>query len=391
MPRKTDDSISAFEYIDFNDIKNVGRRREQALGVFFVFALGFVCTLLQLIPGALAQDTQNSQNRSSQVSLSKAPKILVVEGIRLPLLSRATQEFQNILPLFIDEGATQPEITVVTYEGQGDPLAAGLKQNIETEKPDLIILMSTIAIRAFLDMPEYAHIPVVFTYVTDPVEEGIVEEIGMFSSLNMTGFLTQPNMVTKIDMAKTVLSNRNNPQPLRIGFLISNYPSAQSEARWFGENGLVHGKIEFVPIHFIANWKSYNLEAWSANAISALRLESKDLDGLWMAISPSAHNLPLLKRISTETGLPFLFGPSGPTVEQGATFGLGVTTEVVGRELALRVSQILSGAAPKSMSIDYPKDINVLVNIETMLKMGVVPPSLVLELAGSSIYTQEKL
>jgi len=103
-------------------------------------------------------------------------KISILQTVEHPALNATRQGFLDELhKLGYEEGKT----LILEYQSaQGNTaLAAQIAQKFTSEDPDLIVAIGTMAAQAAMTATKEAHIPVVFSSVTDPVAAKLVTNL----------------------------------------------------------------------------------------------------------------------------------------------------------------------------------------------------------------------
>ena len=102
------------------------------------------------------------------------------------------------------------------------------------------------------------------------------------------------------------------------------------------------------------------------------------MDGVFLVSPRLDTNFPsLILRLATERHLP-LPGPLKQWVDQGALFYYGVNYYALGEAAAQYVDKILRGAKPADLLVEYPKRLELILNLKTAKFLGLTIPQSIL-------------
>jgi putative tryptophan/tyrosine transport system substrate-binding protein len=228
--------------------------------------------------------------------------------------------------------------------------------------PDLILTSGTSATTA-LHQARPA-IPVVFTVVSEPVEEGFVKSLAHPGG-NMTGFTNlEPSLGGKwIELLKEIAPNVTrvaiifNPQTAPAVIIRSR--SADEAAEKLA--------IELVrsPVRDTAEIES---------AITRLRRQT---DGFIMLPDTflNIHRKTIVE-LASRYQLPAIY-PSSYLVAEGGLASYGIDLADSFRQAAVYVDQIFHGEKPADLPVQQPTKFDLAINLKTAKALGLaVPPAL---------------
>ncbi len=311
--------------------------------------------------------------------------IIIVESMTLPLIQGASSWIRREL----GERGFRPDqevvYSVVNAEGQ-TARAAELLAEVRAEKEaDLVIAVATLAARAARAGLTESAVPHLFVIVSDPVGEGFTARIGEPSGGNFSGMTHVLGADTILNQVNDVLQ-RPDGRVFRIAFLHSTYPAALANRDSLMAAAPAYPAIELVPLQFDYQPGADGMAAMLEDATALIQANSGQFEGLWIGRGPAAHDRTFLEAISERSGLPYIVAEDVESVSAGALLALISNEETNGRAVGKMAAEVLRGADPAEMPIDRPKRFLAAINISTALRLGVVLPSDLIELAGAHIY-----
>jgi putative tryptophan/tyrosine transport system substrate-binding protein len=255
------------------------------------------------------------------------------------------------------------------------PAAVGvqaLAKELVATQPDVIFALSRPATTAL--QKETQTIPIVFTYVIDPIGAGFITSLAHPGG-NLTGIMAyEPSMVGKwLGMLKEIA-----PQTTRVT-LLGNPKTA---------------------VYF-----DYLLQAAEASApslgIAAVpsRIENDAVDierviagiasvpNSAMVVLPdstTAVNTDLIIALAARNRLPAVYNFKS-MVRAGGLMSYGIVAAEHYRQAALYVDQILHGAKPADLPVQTPVKYETALNLKTAKALGLTPPAGVLVAADEVI------
>jgi putative ABC transport system substrate-binding protein len=228
--------------------------------------------------------------------------------------------------------------------------------------PDLILASGTPATSAL--HRARAAIPVIFTVVSEPIEQGFVQSLAHPGG-NITGFANlEPSLGGKwIELLKEIAPNVTrvaiifNPQAAPAAIVMSR--SADEAAEKLA--------IELVrsPVHDPAEIES---------AITRLRRQT---DGFIMLPDASLNiHRKLIVELASRSQLPAVY-PFSYLVTEGGLASYGIDLADSFRQAAVYVDRIFHGEKPADLPIQQPTKFDLAINLKTAKALGlIVPPTL---------------
>jgi len=220
-----------------------------------------------------------------------------------------------------------------------------------------------------------ATIPIVFTAVGDPVEEGLVASLARPGG-NVTGFsVTLPDLIGKfLELLKEAV-----PRASRVALLLK--PDAMPDrAR----------EVRLKEADASAQALGVKLQVFEARG-------REDFDGVFSDISKAGAGAlvvwptPLfqlerrrLADLAAEHRLPAVF-PFRSYVEAGGLMSYGPNPSALSRRAAIYIGKILKGAKPSDLPVEQPTKFELVINLKTARALGLALPASVLARADEVI------
>jgi putative ABC transport system substrate-binding protein len=310
------------------------------------------------------------------------PRVILLETFDIPVVLEHTRFFM----LAMDKlGYKKDQIQIL--KAQGNPALADslLRQEIARKRPDVIVASATLAAKAAYAVAKSEKVPMVFFVVSDPVGAGIVSTTDSPSNDIVTGIVHSVPRDTKVEMVMRILKSAHPlGHPIRFGYLHSNYPSSNGDLAMLRAVAAKRGDVEFVSHQIPYRKKLFESAQTLADLKTGIATLEPKIDYWWIAQDPVGEEAQSLQAITAHSRHPIVYGPNALSTRNGALVHIAADTEVGASEAAAMVDQVIKGAAVGTLPVHSPSRINFGVNLSTAIRMGVVIPSDLLELAGSS-------
>jgi putative tryptophan/tyrosine transport system substrate-binding protein len=212
-----------------------------------------------------------------------------------------------------------------------------------------------------------AAIPIVFTAVGDPVEEGLVANLARPGG-NVTGLsVTLPDLIGKwLELLKEAV-----PGASRVALLLK--PDAMPDRV---------REVRLKEADVSARALGVELQVFEARG-------REDFDGVFSDMSKARAGALVvwptpvfqlerrrLADLAAEHRLPAVF-PSRSHVEAGGLMSYGPNLPDLNRRAAIYVGKILKGTKPSDLPVEQPTKYELVINLKTAKALGLtVPPSL---------------
>jgi putative ABC transport system substrate-binding protein len=212
-----------------------------------------------------------------------------------------------------------------------------------------------------------ATIPIVFTAVGDPVEEGLVANLARPGG-NVTGFsVTLPDLIGKfLELIKEAV-----PGASRVALLLkpdampdrareARLKQADASARALGVKLLVFEAREREDFSGVfSDMSKARADALVVWPTPLFQLERRRLSDL-----AAGHRLPAVF-------------PFKNYVEAGGLMSYGPNPPDLSRRAAIYIGKILKGTKPSDLPVEQPTKFELVINLKTANALGIVfPPSL---------------
>src|SRR3954447_19225162 len=220
-----------------------------------------------------------------------------------------------------------------------------------------------------------ATIPIVFTAVGDPVEEGLVANLARPGG-NVTGFsVTLPDLIGKfLELIKEAV-----PGASRVALLVK--PDAMPDGA---------REVRLKEAEASARALGVKLQIFEAR-------RREDFDGVFSDMSKARADAlvvwptPLfqlerrrLSDLAAEHRLPAVF-PFKNYVEAGGLMSYGPNPPDLSRRAAIYVGKILKGTKPSDLPVEQPTKFELVINLKTAKALGIVVPASLLARADEVI------
>ncbi|WP_417454496.1 ABC transporter substrate-binding protein [Kiloniella sp.] len=321
----------------------------------------------------------------SQAKAEEPKRVVVIETMSLPALQDATKWFRKgMTDLGYLEG-NNIEYVTLDAEGNSETSYRLLSDELNNEKPDMVVTIATLATKASYKLLKDQDIPQVFILVSYPEKEGFVRAIGEASGTHITGKTHIIPPAAKIEIVKQALKPLTKISPMRIGVVNSTYPSAVSETAQIMEIGKNLNELEFINLNFQYLPGEENRDILHKNALEVIENNRTRFDTLWLSTGPMGSDLKFLKTLK-EKNIPIIFSNNTESVKAGAMLSMTSNSEVNGIAAAEIADQIFKGKKAGEIPVTRPNSYLVSINITTATELGTVIPSALLKLAGKNIY-----
>jgi putative tryptophan/tyrosine transport system substrate-binding protein len=236
--------------------------------------------------------------------------------------------------------------------GRDDQLP-GLAADLVRRNVDIIVTSSTPA--ALAAKQATSKIPIVITFVADPVASGLVGNLARPGG-NITGITTlTPELVAKrMELAKQVASGAS-----RMAVLWDPAGLSDRTRRNMREEAEVGGRALGVDLRFIEVRRPADFERVFA-AMAEARIGA-------LVVSPTPMLFEARNQIvahAEKTSLPTIY-PWREAVESGGLASYATNFPLMYRRAAAYVDKILKGAKPADLPIEQPTHFEFVINLKT--------------------------
>ena len=250
--------------------------------------------------------------------------------------------------------------------GREDQLPA-LAAELVRSKVDVIVTSSTPA--AFAAKRATTTIPIVATFVADPVGSGLVASLGRPGG-NITGLTTLATglVAKRLELLKSVVAGSN-----RIAVLWQPGVFSERTIRDMVEETEVAARTLGFQLRFLEARQPNDLE----HAFSAMK--QAQVGGL--LVFPGPMLLDERKSVVTHAAksrLPAVY-PWREAASAGGLMSYSTNFSDMYRRAAIYVDRILKGAKPADLPVEQPTKFELVINLKTAKALGLtIPQSLLL-------------
>ena len=240
--------------------------------------------------------------------------------------------------------------------------AQTLAKELVAMQPEVIFAMSRPATAAL--QKETSTIPIVFTYVIDPIGAGFIASLARPGG-NITGLMAyDPSTVGKwLSMLKEIA-----PQTARVG-LLGNPKTAVYYDYLLGAAQAVAPSLGIEAFPSRIENDATDIE----RAIAAIA----SMPNSGMLVLPEATtavNYKLIITLAARNRLPAVYSFKF-MVQAGALMSYGIVSADHYRQAAYYVDRILRGAKPAELPVQAPTKYETALNLKTAKALGLTPPA----------------
>lgn len=337
----------------------------------------FTCLLMLVICLLWEQGSAANQKKT----------VVLLETMPVPVVLEHSGWFLDELKVlgYTDGG----NMNLIRLDAQGDrQRARDILENVLKEtRPDLVVTNATLASQEAMPYLAKEKIPHLFFTVSDPVEAGLILEIGQATGTNITGKAYSLAQSAKIDNLLRFIGQLPLNRPIRFGIIHSSYPSSVSDVNALIAAADARDDVVFLP--YMIPYKE--IPAGKADMLAETNtglaeLEEK-VDFWWQPVGPLGEMSEYAEMLRTGSSHMLAFGVTLESVKNyGALLYMSPDRERYGRETARLAHAILSGTDPGTIPPTPPADFILAFNLKTALKLNIVVPSEMFQLAGKHIY-----
>ncbi|HEU4352453.1 MAG TPA: ABC transporter substrate-binding protein [Burkholderiales bacterium] len=329
-------------------------RMNRMAGAAWVARIGFVVLLLSCVGAAAQQSAKTARIGLLSLSAGSNPNMDV-------FLFRGLREL----------GWIEGKNLSVEYRwaaGQQDRLPE-LAADLVRRNVDLIVTSSTPA--ALAAKQATTRIPIVITFVADPVGSGLVAGLARPGG-NVTGITTlTPELVAKrLELVKQLASRAS-----RIAVLWDPAALPEGTMRYMREQAEAAGRSLGVATSFIEVRRAADLDQVFAS-MSEARIGA-------LVVSPFPTLFEARSEIvaqAAKSGLPTIY-PWREAVDAGGLASYATNFPEMYRRAAIYVDKILKGARPAELPIEQPTQFEFVINLKAAKTLGLSVPDSLLQRA----------
>jgi putative ABC transport system substrate-binding protein len=248
-------------------------------------------------------------------------------------------------------------------EGREEVDQAAIAELVQ-RKVDVLVTSGTAPTRAAKSVT--STIPVVMTFVSDPVGQGFVNSLGR-PGRNITGLATLgPEVSTKwLELLKEMV-----PKVSRVGVLFN--PTVQAHRLLVTEmEGAAHASG--VALHLVEALPTSDVE------VPLATLQKQSLNALIVLLGSATTNQKRILEFAAVQRLPAVYWWR-EYVDAGGLMYYGPSVDEMYRRAASYVDKILKGAKPADLPVEQPMKFELILNLKTAKALGLaIPPTLLFQ------------
>lgn len=257
---------------------------------------------------------------------------------------------------------SQVEYIVASAEGRPERVDTVTRELVE-KRVDVIVSGATPMVRAAQKATQ--SIPIVMTYVSDPVEAGLVASLAN-PDRNTTGIVSQSDIV----LAKIIEAlNAIAPKAKRIAILLNETHILQS--LFWGATQKACAVLGLTPVRIAANAPEQLESAFAQIARGRAQALVVVADGLFLGQRATIAKLVQRAKL-----------PSGYVLREhvaaGGLVSYGASSVQTFRDAAVYVDKILKGAKPADLPVQQASKFELVINLKTAKALGLTIPQSVL-------------
>ncbi|MBX9696909.1 MAG: ABC transporter substrate-binding protein [Alphaproteobacteria bacterium] len=246
-------------------------------------------------------------------------------------------------------------LKIIYLNAQGN-LSSNMQiaQTLISQKPDVILAISTPSAEALQRSAQAEGIPIVFAAVTDPIAAHLATTLEK-PDKNVTGIIDKPSLGKQLHLIRKLV-----PHTKRIGIL---YNPGESNSTIMVEE-----------MRSLANKEGFELVEGAITKPADLSLTFHTIrplvDVLYVPLDNTIVSLmSQLSTLAVQENMPLIAADSG-SVRKGALATYGFSYESCGIEAGSYVISLLEGRKPHELPIKSPEKEGIYLNQTTASKLG---------------------
>lgn len=296
------------------------------------------------------------KDNKTVASKNDMKRIVVITPLSHPSLDQSIDGFRQGL---LEKDYTDTNVEFIFTNASGDfGKIASLVKSAIARKPSVIFVLTTPVAAEAIKLTNAAHIPMVYTAVTDPVEAKIVTSMEKSETL-ATGVSDRYPVNEQVKMFIRILPT------MKTAALIYNPAEANSRI-------LVKQTISALEENNIEGLK---YEVNNASEISSCVKQAILLYDCIIVNGDNlvTENLSEVINLCVQSKKPLFVGDPD-SVRNGAVAAVGPSYFAIGRQTGLKAAEILDGKDPREIPSEYPRSFDYIINTKAAEAMGVKVP-----------------
>ncbi len=183
-----------------------------------------------------------------------------------------------------------------------------------------------------------------------------------------------------------LVEQREGDRPVRFGFIHSDYPSAVGDIKALNAIAADMPDVDFVAHQLPYREVPDGLPAMLADVEKGIAALADRIDYWWEPSGPLGETDVYTQTLLAGSDRPIVFGTKLSSVKMGALLHVTPDWEASGRETAAIAHAILNGADPGAIPVAPPGTFLLGLNLATALRLNIVVPPDLMQLAGPHVY-----
>lgn len=287
-------------------------------------------------------------------------KIYISQLVEHPALDAT---ISGIIQGLSDAGYSEENMDIVVESAQGNvSLANQIANKFVSKNPDIVVGVATVSAQSLSKYARGDKTRLIFSSVTDPIDAGLIKDLKKPGN-NTSGVSNFIPIQPQLEMFLKI-----KPGIKKLGFLYN--PGELNSI------SLIKKLKEVCPRYGI------ELVTVSASKTSEVAQSAVKLSGLVDAIFVSNDNTALsafktIVKAANNVSIP-VFVSDTDIVKDGAVAALGPNQYDLGLQTAKMIVRALGGEKVGSIKIEYPKNIELYLNLKAAKNIGIkIPPGLI--------------
>ncbi len=278
------------------------------------------------------------------------------------------------------------DLSIIRANGNRDFAEKELQKILKNGKPDVVAAIATLASQAAYHVLKGSDVPIFFFQVSDPIGAGLIKKIGVPTGTNITGRVHTVPSGVRVNMALRLVEQITTKRPVRFGYIHSTYPSSVGDIKAL--KNITNKRDDLI-------FESYQIQyekvpdgtpKMFADTKKGIKAISGKVDFWWQPQGPLAEIENYTQLLINHSDIPVVMGNNKAAVKKGALLHITSDLEAGGREAAIFMDAILKGADPGEIPVTPPSKFHIGINLTTALKLNIVVPPDMLDLAGDNVY-----
>jgi len=314
-------------------------------------------------------------------------RVVVIVTMPVPACEAHLKYFVAELKDLVQKDGQNMELSIIRANGDREFAEDQLRGILEKGTPDAVATIATIASQAALNVLKDTNVPIFFFQVADPVGAGLIKNVGDKTGTNVTGRIFTVPAKVRTDLAMRLAGQAvSEKRAVRFGYIHSTYPSAAGDIRALKTIEKQRKDIAFetysIPYQKVPKGKPAMLAAVE----DGIRAISDKVDFWWQPQGPLGEMAEYTRLLLTHSTVPVVMGQTLESVKAGALMHITPDIQAGSRESAKLVHAILKGYDPGKIRVTPPREFELGINLTTALKLNIVVPPDILDLAGDNVY-----